>query len=176
MLKRALYNLLLGGYYLFVAKLPGRELCPLCNKFRVAYVSRLLGVIKYDKRSVVGPGVYISSGADRVQIGRFCEINKNVFIQNAEIGDFVMIAADVAILGASHNFRDCRVPMIEQGSASGLKVIIEDDVWLGRRAIILAGLRLGRGSVVAAGAVVIRDVPPYEIHGGVPAKKIGTRE
>lgn len=176
MVKRLVYRLLLGGYYLFVAKLPGREICSFCNRFRVAYLSRLLGVIQPDKRSVVGPNVYISSGADKVQIGRFCEINERVFIQNADIGDFVMIAADVAILGASHNFRDRGMPMIEQGATWGLKVVFEDDVWVGRRAIILPGLRLGRGCVVAAGAVVTRNVPPYEIHAGVPAKKIGRRE
>ena len=53
--------------------------------------------------------------------------------------------------------------------------VIETDAWIGCGAILIAGVRIGRGAIVAAGAVVTKDVPPYEIHGGTPARKIGDR-
>ena len=53
-------------------------------------------------------------------------------------------------------------------------VVIEDDVWVGTGAIILKGVRVGRGSIVGAGAVVVQDVPPYSVVGGCPAKVIST--
>jgi acetyltransferase-like isoleucine patch superfamily enzyme len=54
-------------------------------------------------------------------------------------------------------------------------IFIEDDVWVAAHAVVLDGVRIGRGSVVAAGAVVTEDVPPYTIVGGVPARAIGHR-
>lgn len=63
----------------------------------------------------------------------------------------------------------------EKKPENDLKVIIEDDVWLGTGAIILKGVTIGRGSVIAAGALVTKDVPPYSIVGGLPAKVIKMR-
>ncbi len=65
--------------------------------------------------------------------------------------------------------------VIEKRPEDDQDVIIDDDVWVGSGAIILKGVRVGRGSIIAAGAVVNKDVPPYSIVGGVPARKIGTR-
>lgn len=55
------------------------------------------------------------------------------------------------------------------------ETVIEDDVWIGQGAILMSGIRVGRGSIIAAGAVVTDDVPAYEIHGGVPARKLRDR-
>ncbi len=66
--------------------------------------------------------------------------------------------------------------MILQGEKKGINPIIEDDVWIGRNAIIMPGVRIGKGSIVGAGAVVTKNVEPYSIVGGVPAKLIRKRK
>ena len=92
-----------------------------------------------------------------------------------ELGAYVMIGPRVAIVGADHIIDCPGVPMRFSGRPPMKRTIVETDVWVGYGAIIMAGVRLGRGSIVAAGAVVTKDVPPYHIYGGVPAKKIGER-
>ena len=75
------------------------------------------------------------------------------------------------IIAVNHVFDDVKRPFVDQGiTAEG--IVIEDDVWLGASAVITDGVRVGRGSVVAAGAVVTKDVPPHTVVGGVPAKVI----
>lgn len=85
------------------------------------------------------------------------------------IGAGVSIAPEVVLLTADHD------PQSPDFAGRTAPVAIEDRVWLGMRAMVLPGVRVGRGAVVAAGAVVTRDVPPYAIVGGVPAKVIGQR-
>ena len=82
---------------------------------------------------------------------------------------------EVVILGVNHRFDDCERPMIEQGYHDRKPVAIGDDVWIGTRAIILPGVRIGRGAIVAAGAVVTRDVNEFDIVGGNPARVIRSR-
>ena len=89
-----------------------------------------------------------------------------------EIGNFVMLAGRVAIVGGDHRFDIVGIPSIEAGRDTNKKVIIEDDVWIGHGAIILHGITIGEGSVIAAGSVVTKDVLPYSIVAGVPAKRI----
>ena len=90
------------------------------------------------------------------------------------IGQNVMMAPEVAILTLEHKHNRIDVPMLVQGVSTS-RVTIEDDVWIGIRAIILPGVRIGKGSIVGAGAVVTQDVPPYSIVGGVPAKVVSAR-
>lgn len=99
-----------------------------------------------------------------------CQIGPKV-----QLGKYVMISPNVAIVGADHYFDRPGVPMIFSGRPELPSTVIEDDVWIGLGSIIMVGIRIGRGSIVAAGAVVTKDVPPYEIWGGIPAKKIGVR-
>lgn len=91
------------------------------------------------------------------------------------IGNDVRIASHVMIVGANHKFDDLSRPIAKQG-VERKSVVIEDDVWIGGRVNILAGVTVGRGSVVAAGAVVTHDVPPYSVVAGVPAKAIKKRK
>lgn len=91
------------------------------------------------------------------------------------LGKYVMLGPHVAILGGDHRFDKPGVPIIFSDRPELKQTIIEDDAWLGYKVTVIAGARIGRGAIVAAGAVVTRDVPAYEIHGGVPAKKIGER-
>jgi len=65
--------------------------------------------------------------------------------------------------------------MMDQGMGSFVPIVIEDDVWIGANATILKGVRISRGSIVGSGAVVTKDVPPYSIVGGNPAKIIRSR-
>ena len=87
------------------------------------------------------------------------------------IGDRVYTAPQVQLLAVNHVFSDRTRPMIEQGiTAEG--IVVEDDVWIGAGAVITDGVRIGRGAVIAAGSVVTRDVPPYTVVGGAPARVI----
>jgi maltose O-acetyltransferase len=115
-------------------------------------------------------------GPGRVKFGKSCQINQNTFIEEADIGNFVMIAPNVAIISSTHNFERTDIPMAFQGVTTSKKVIIEDDVWLGRNVVVMPGVRIRKGSIVAAGAVVTRDVPEFKIVGGVPAKIIKDRK
>jgi acetyltransferase-like isoleucine patch superfamily enzyme len=88
-----------------------------------------------------------------------------------------MIASNVAIVGGDHKYDILGIPIRFAGRA-GLEeklTIIEDDVWIGHGSIIIAGVCIGKGSIVAAGSVVAKNVPPYAIVGGVPAKIIRYR-
>lgn len=91
------------------------------------------------------------------------------------IGAYVMFGPEVMITGADHRFDIPGKPMYFSGRPELPETVIEDDVWVGARAIVMAGARIGRGSVVAAGAVVTKDIEPYSIVGGVPAKLIRRR-
>lgn len=91
------------------------------------------------------------------------------------LGKYTMLGPEVAIIGGDHRWDQPGTPTIFSGRPELKPTVIEDDAWLGFRATVIAGVRIGRGAIIAAGAVVTKDVPPYEIHGGVPAKKIGER-
>lgn len=92
-----------------------------------------------------------------------------------EIGPYVMFGPKVTVVGADHRYDCAGTPMIFSGRPPLKQTIIESDVWIGYGAIIMAGVTISRGSVVAAGSVVTKDIPPYEIHAGIPAKKITDR-
>lgn len=91
------------------------------------------------------------------------------------VGRFVMFGPGVEICGGDHLYNKPGVPMIYSGRPEPKLTSIGSDVWIGQRALIMAGLSIGDGAIVAAGSVVTRDVPAYEIFAGVPAKKIKDR-
>lgn len=129
----------------------------------------------YDKNSFVEYGVYLSNGK-HMKIGYNCHINENVFIQGGYIGNNVMIAPNVSLLSTSHNYKNTEIPMIHQGETPPNPPIIADDVWLGRNVVVMPGIKIGTGSIIAAGAVVTKNVAPFSIMGGVPAKLIKYRK
>ena len=131
--------------------------------------------MKFDSKSYFENNVYIGNGGN-LSIGEHCHINEDVFIQGAYIGNYVMIAPNVSILNSLHNHDRIDIPMIFQGEAQGINPIIEDDVWIGRDALILPGIKIGTGSIVGAGSVVTKDIEPFSIVGGVPAKLIKKRK
>lgn len=108
----------------------------------------------------------------RISIGKNSVINKNCVLDGRGsliIGNNVDIAQDVYIWTESHAYNNP-----EYGSVCN-PVIIEDDVWIASRATILPGVTIGRGAVVASGAVVTKSVSPFSVMAGVPAKEIGKR-
>ena len=112
----------------------------------------------------------ISTGID-VGIGDYSRINGPV-----DMGNHIMIGPNVAIYRTNHGFSKTDVPMSKQNMTSPIPLIIEDDVWVGDRAIITPGChKIGHGSIIAAGAVVTKDIPPYSIVGGNPSKIIKSR-
>ena len=90
------------------------------------------------------------------------------------IGNNVLIAAGARLITRKHGFGEFEHPMAAQGYTHA-PIVVEDDVWIGFGAVILPGVTIGRGSIVGAGTVVSRDVEPYSIVGGVPARLIKKR-
>lgn len=117
-------------------------------------------------------------------LGQGCSIGRNSGIGQfsfigcgggVRIGANVIMGQYVSFHTENHNFEDLDQPIIAQGVRRA-PVVIEDDVWIGVKATFLSGAKVGRGCVVAAGAVVRGEIPPYSIIGGVPARIIGTRK
>jgi len=93
-----------------------------------------------------------------------------------DIGNNVMMGPECIIYTVNHNFDRTDIPMNEQGFQTVNPVFIGDDVWIGGRVTILPGVRIGDGAIIAAGAVISKDVPSYAIVGGVPAKVLKYRK
>lgn len=105
-----------------------------------------------------------------VFLGRGCEIDSTLSVT---IGNKTLIAPNVFITDHNHNINRHQL-IVDQGCRAKA-VEIHDDVWIGAHAVILAGVKIHQGAVIAAGAVVNRNVPAYEVWGGVPARKISVR-
>lgn len=162
-------------YYIFGYNLPSRYF-PLGSKFsnfRAFLIKRILAEKCGDNLEIEG-GVLMGK-FDDIIIGNNVQINEFSRIRNTIIGNDVMIAPYVYILHSGHNFESKEITMRFQGEKFYPKTIIEDDVWIGARSIINAGKKIGKGAIVAAGSVVTRDVEPYTIVGGNPAKTIKKR-
>jgi len=87
-----------------------------------------------------------------------------------------MMGPYVIIIGENHVSSNREIPMRLQGYKKYPPVRIEDDVWIGARAIILPGIKIGKGAIIGSGAVVTKDVPPYAICAGNPARVIKYRD
>ena len=119
------------------------------------------------------------NGGGESRIGRNVAINRNSVIGAAEhgrisIGNDVLISQNVVIRASDHRYSSPDVLIIHQGHSSGV-IEIGDDVWIGANSVITKDVHIGSHSIVAAGAVVTKDVPPWAIVGGVPAKVIKYR-
>ncbi len=125
----------------------------------------------------IGTGSAIHTGArfynpQNIKIGEDTIIGENCVLDgrdNLKIGNHVDIATDVMIYNAQHDIESPEFAPVRS------RVEIGDYVFIGPRSIILPGVTIGKGAVVAAGAVVTKDIEEYSIVGGVPAKEIGTR-
>ena len=124
------------------------------------------------KRSVNESFCCINNAVGDVLIGDHTRIGlHNTIIGPVTIGNHVNLAQGITITALNHNFSDTSLRIDEQGITTR-QVTIADDVWIGANAVVLPGVTIGSHSVVAAGAVVNKDVPPGHIVAGVPAKII----
>ena len=127
----------------------------------------------------VGEDVNIERGAtfgslivigDRSGIGVDCELHGEIYI-----GNDVMMAPECVFYTSNHETGRIDIPMNQQGRTLPKPITIGNDVWIGRRVMIMPGVNVGDGCILAAGTVVTKNLPPYSIAGGVPAKVLGTR-
>jgi maltose O-acetyltransferase len=107
---------------------------------------------------------------DRAQLGENARIGPSV-----SIGNDVLMGPDVVIMTTSHAFENPAVRINEQGGIGVLPVVIGNDVWIGTRVIITPGVSVGDGAVIGANSVVTRDVPPFAVYAGSPARYIRDR-
>ena len=115
--------------------------------------------------------------ADHILIGKNTFINTRTIIQGGagvEIGENVLIGPEVIIMSTNHGYRE-RDRIIQYQGFKSEKVVIKDDVWIGARSIVLPGVTIGEGAVIAAGTVVTKDVEKYTVVGGNPATLLASR-
>lgn len=137
-------------------------------------------------RRICGKLIFDNCG-EKVDIGRKIKFSAHISLANnsgigdscyfqgeVSIGEHVMIAPQAAFIATTHCFDSTQMPMNLQGSIDK-GIVIGNDVWIGYRAIVLAGVTVGDGAIVGAGAVVTKDVPEYAIVGGSPAKILKIR-
>ena len=162
-------------YYLFAKHLPHKTMFYSLGLYRIRnFVCRRF-IKSMGKEVNIGRGAYIGSG-DNLEIGDFSGIGENCKINNISIGKFVMMGEEVYIYANNHNFKSIKEPMMNQGMSEIRNLIIEDDVWIGSRVIILPSVNIIRnGAIIGAGSIVTKDVPAYAIVAGNPAKVIRFR-
>ena len=126
-----------------------------------------------------GKNVNIEKGAqfaDDLRLGNNSGVGVNALIGPCvTIGNDVMMGPDCMLFTTNHGMANLSVPMWRQKSSAPAPIVIGDDVWIGARVIILGGVHVGNGSVIGAGSVVTKDVEPYSVVGGNPAKLIRKR-
>lgn len=162
-------------YFIFLNKIP-------CRNRNGGFINAVKGIILKKILRHVGnnvnirPNIKFAIGSN-ISIGDNSGIGDRCFLQDIgsiNIGADVLMAPEVMIYTSNHEMR--KDELIRKQGIKISEVIIEDDVWIGARAIILPGVRISKGAVVAAGAVVAKDVAPFSIVGGVPAKVLGFRQ
>ncbi len=157
--------LMLGECHLSTAIGPGCEFRQMKN-------------IHLGRGVTVGRGVVIAAPATAasVRVGDRSQLNPYVVIYgHVQVGRNAMIAPHVMLAGGGHKYQRNDIPMRDQGSSCKGGIVIEDDVWIGANCVVVDGVRIGKGAIIAAGAVVTKSVEPFTIVAGVPAKPIDSR-
>jgi acetyltransferase-like isoleucine patch superfamily enzyme len=134
------------------------------------------------------PGLFIETGVTiwisndkgaqpELVFGKRVCLNRHIYLgvyMPVTIGDNTIIGAYSYIISASHRFDSRKIPIRDQGY-TGAPIQIGEDVWIGTHVVILPGVSIGKGAIIGAGSIVNRDVPEYQIWGGVPAQFLKTR-
>jgi maltose O-acetyltransferase len=163
-------------YYGFAYYLPStnNRYFRLPRTIRGWLASKLLA--KVGKEIIIEKGANFGDGRN-IEIGNKAGIGVNAFIRGPLVmGDNIMMGPEVMILTRNHRHDDTDVPMNQQKGSIVKQVTISSDVWIGSRVIILPGVQIGTGVIIAAGSVVTKSVPDYAVVGGNPAKIIKYRK
>lgn len=159
-------------YVIFAKWLPYSRRCKMAKKIRGFFAKKIMlkvGTnVNVETGAIFNPNIEIG---DNSTIGVNCEI-----IGKARIGNNVLMGPEVILYAQNHNFRDKNTLICNQGYEEEKGVIIEDDIWIGRRVIILPGVTVKKGTVIGAGSIVTKTFPEYSVIGGNPAKVIGSRK
>ncbi|MEL6796054.1 MAG: acyltransferase [Planctomycetota bacterium] len=136
--------------------------------------------IRIGDTTMVGMGTKLAAKLGSIAIGSNCGLGANVTVHSSvggsvTIGSNVLIAGHVYLGGGQYHTSRTDISIAEQGHIEGLALEIGDNCWIGANATVVNGVTVGRDCIVAAGAVVTKDVPPFSIVGGVPAKVIRVR-
>lgn len=171
-IKRAIFWL---AYYLIARHLPRSHVAYSfgSRKIRAFVLKRLFK--KFGEKVNIEPKILFFNMSES-KIGNYSGIGMNSFVGTVQIGRDVMIGEELIAISKNHNFKDINIPMRKQGWKKDQPIIIEDDVWIGSRVILLPGIKIGKGSIIGAGAVIAKNVPPYSIIAGNPAMIIGKRD
>ena len=122
--------------------------------------------------SIIEDFATINNGVGDVFIGDNCGIGlSNVIIGPVKMGNYVMLAQNIVISGLNHGFEDINVPPRLQKVVTK-QITIEDNVWIGANSVITAGVTIGKHAIIGAGSVVTKDIPPYVVAVGNPARVI----
>lgn len=136
------------------------------------------GLIRLGDGVTLNRYAYITASRAGVAIGALSQINHFAVINGAggvTIGRNVLIGPGAQLISYQHNYQNANVPIDSQGYTYE-PITVEDDVWIGSNAVILAGVTIGRGCVIGAGAVVTKPCAPYSVLAGVPARVIKKRD
>lgn len=135
------------------------------------------GVIEIGEKTRIRKWSCFKPYGGKIKIGKNCSINSFCHFSgngNISIEDNVLIAAQCVLVSANHNFESIEQPLCFQGETRA-PIVIEDNCWLGAGVKVLAGVTIGHDSVIGAGAVVNKDIPPFSVAVGVPAKVLYDR-
>lgn len=114
----------------------------------------------------------INNGVGSVIIGERTKIGlSNTIIGPVTIGNDIRLAQNITLSGLNHNYEDINIPIHKQGVSTS-PIRIEDNTWIGANVVVLAGVTVGKHSIVAAGSVVTKNIPPYSLAVGNPARII----
>lgn len=161
-------------YYSFVSYLPKSQILQIFKYIREAFAKAILE--ECGNNVWIDNRVYIGNGDNR-KLGCNSGLGSHAYIgKYTTIGNDVMMGPNVTIITRNHRFDNTDTPMRLQGFEEYKPVVIEDDVWIGQQVIILPGIHIGKGSIIGAGSVVTKNVEPYSIVGGAPAKLIRLRK
>ena len=112
----------------------------------------------------------INNGVGSVIIGDRTKIGlSNTIIGPVTIGNDIRLAQNITLSGLNHNYEDVSMPIHVQG-VSTAPIVIEDETWIGANVVVVAGVTIGRHSIVAAGSIVTKDIPPFSVAAGNPAR------
>lgn len=124
---------------------------------------------KFDGIHQPGPSIIIG---DDGFIGSTCEFNIR---KGIHIGSHALIASGCKFIDHDHAYGSRDIPIKQQDGGAEKEIVLEADVWLGANVIVLKGVTIGRGAIIAAGSVLTKPVGAFEIWAGVPARKVGER-